>query len=196
MSAAAEPSYLFVTVEEDAWTDRVPEVSLLCDQAVLSVLEAACPALQGASVSLLLADDARVRELNRTYRDQDKPTNVLSFPATLTRPGETPRTAFEGVPLGLGDIVLAFETVTAEAAAQDKPIEHHLIHLVVHGTLHLLGYDHMTDDEAAVMEGLEVRILAGLGIADPYHDGSGPDGPASDGPESDGPKPNGIIGHG
>jgi len=168
MTAAPEPSYLFVTIEADAWTETVPEVSALCDQAVISVLDTVCPALQGASVSLLLADDARVRELNRTYREQDKPTNVLSFPATLTRPGETPRTAFDGVPLALGDIVLAYETVVGEAAAQDKPVEHHLVHLVVHGTLHLLGYDHMTDADAELMEGLEVRILAGLGIPDPY----------------------------
>jgi len=107
-------------------------------------------------VSVLLTDDASVRELNRTWRKIDKPTNVLSFPAA--RPGG---------PL-LGDIAIAYETVAREAAAENKPVLHHLAHLAVHGFLHLLGYDHQTDSQAEAMEGVERAALARLDIADPY----------------------------
>ena len=109
----------------------------------------------------MLTDDARVRELNREWRGQDKATNVLSFPAAQP-PGETPQ------PLMLGDIAIAYETTRNEAEAEGKPFQNHLSHLAIHGFLHLLGYDHLDDDEAEEMEGLERDILATLGIADPY----------------------------
>lgn len=108
----------------------------------------------GAELSVALADDATVRRLNRDYRGKDKPTNVLSFPGP-------------GGPL-VGDIVMALETLLAEAAEEGIAPEHHLAHLTVHGLLHLLGYDHETEDEALAMEALETAILAGLGIADPH----------------------------
>lgn len=117
----------------------------------------------GGELSLVLADDPRVRALNRDYRDQDKPTNVLSFPNM-----ETPPAA--GGPRLLGDVVLARETLQREAREQNKPLEDHLAHLVVHGVLHLMGYDHEEAAQAAEMEERERRILAGLGIADPYGD--------------------------
>lgn len=103
-------------------------------------------------ISVVLADDAFVRELNRTYRGKDKPTNVLSFPS-----GEH-----------LGDIVLALETVAREAEQQGKSFKAHAQHLLVHGTLHLLGHDHEQESEAEVMEQLEVKILKKLGVANPY----------------------------
>ena len=106
----------------------------------------------------MLADDAFVQHLNKTWRGKDQPTNVLSFPAGENTAGID----------HLGDIVLALETITREAREQDKKPADHLTHLVVHGMLHLLGYDHEDDDEAEEMEALERRILAGLGIADPY----------------------------
>jgi probable rRNA maturation factor len=108
-----------------------------------------------------LTDDAAIRLLNRDWRGMDKPTNVLSFPQA-----DLP----EGVdaPQPLGDVIIALETLQAEAAAEGKAPAHHLAHLVVHGTLHLMGYDHLEDDEAEEMEALERRILAGLGIDDPY----------------------------
>ena len=112
-------------------------------------------------VAVMLTDDARVRELNREWRGQDKATNVLSFPAAQP-PGETPQ------PLMLGDIAIAYETTRSEAEAEGKPFQNHLSHLAIHGFLHLLGYDHLDDDEAEEMEGLERDILATLGIADPY----------------------------
>jgi probable rRNA maturation factor len=113
-----------------------------------------------AEACVALSDDATVRELNARYRGKDKPTNVLSFPA------------LEGFgaaePQSLGDIVLAQETVEREAAEQGIAAAHHLQHLVVHGLLHLLGFDHETDEEAQEMEGIEVEVLATLGIPNPY----------------------------
>jgi probable rRNA maturation factor len=109
-----------------------------------------------------LADDAHVRTLNRTYRGKDAPTNVLSFPAPALPAGVATPTAL------LGDIILAEETVVREAVELDVSPGHHFDLLVVHGLLHLLGYDHETEDEAREMEGLEIAILADLGIEDPY----------------------------
>jgi probable rRNA maturation factor len=107
-------------------------------------------------VSVLLADNAAVRELNRTWRKVDNPTNVVSFPAA--RPGGAL----------IGDIAIAFETVRDEAAAEGKVFLHHLAHLAVHGFLHLMGYDHETDSQADAMEAIERAALARLAIADPY----------------------------
>jgi probable rRNA maturation factor len=113
-------------------------------------------------IAVVLADDAAVQRLNREHRGKDSPTNVLSFPAA----GDAPPAA--DAPLLLGDVVLAGETIGREARAQGKPLADHLSHLVVHGVLHLLGYDHMRAAEARRMEALETEVLAGLGIADPY----------------------------
>jgi probable rRNA maturation factor len=117
-------------------------------------------------VSLLLTDDAGMRELNRAWREIDRPTNVLSFPGSGT-PGA------DGV-RHLGDIALAFDTVAREAEAEGKSLAHHLAHLIVHGVLHCLGHDHEADAEAQTMEALEIEALARLGIADPYRDMAAP----------------------
>lgn len=140
-------------VLDAAWQSALPGVERL-------VRRAARAALAGArrsgrrTLSVALADDRRVRALNARDRKKDKPTNVLSYPS-----GEH---AF------LGDIVLARQTVWREARQQAKSPADHVIHLVVHGTLHLVGYDHEDDAEADRMEALERRVLAKLGIADPY----------------------------
>ena len=110
-----------------------------------------------AEFSILLADDALLAELNSLHRGKDGPTNVLSFP--------------DDDGSAIGDIAIAYETVMTEAAAQEKSSRDHLLHLIVHGVLHLLGHDHLEDGAAAVMEGIEAEILAGIGIADPYQDG-------------------------
>jgi probable rRNA maturation factor len=117
--------------------------------------------LSSGEICVALSADAEVAELNATYRGKPAATNVLSFPAV-------PLVPVDGEPRFLGDVVLALETMQREAADLGLAVAHHLQHLVVHGMLHLLGYDHQTDAEAEAMEALEVRILARLGIADPY----------------------------
>jgi probable rRNA maturation factor len=113
--------------------------------------------LAGHGLAVLLTDDAAIRRLNATWRGIDKPTNVLSFPAPQHDPSGS-----------LGDIAIAYETTAREAAAEHKPLAHHLSHLAVHGFLHLLGYDHERDAEAEEMEGLERKVLGLLGVPDPY----------------------------
>jgi probable rRNA maturation factor len=164
----AETLSVSVATEAEGWAEVLPDPELHVARIVRTTLQTVCPDLSFASVSLLLADDAQVQVLNRTWRGKDQATNVLSFPATDARPGRTPEPEFLGVPLELGDVALAYETCEREARAQAKPITQHIDHLIVHGVLHLLGYDHMTEDEASIMEGLEVKILAGLGVPDPY----------------------------
>jgi probable rRNA maturation factor len=115
-------------------------------------------------VSVLLASNEEIRELNRKWRGQDKATNVLSFPASPSPHAGLPG----GPPPVLGDIALAFETIADEAERDRKSFPDHLAHLVVHGYLHILGYDHESVAEAEIMERLEADILGGLGIADPY----------------------------
>jgi probable rRNA maturation factor len=117
---------------------------------------------------LKLSDDAEVRALNRQFRGQDKPTNVLSFPSGDDWPAGEDED--DGAALPLGDIIIALETVEREAAALDKPLRHHLAHLVVHGILHLFGFDHLEDEEAEEMEQLERQVLAQLGIPSPYEE--------------------------
>ncbi|SHF55984.1 probable rRNA maturation factor [Litoreibacter ascidiaceicola] len=123
-------------------------------------------------ISLLACNDARVAELNTEFRGKPMPTNVLSWPSeerAAQVPGMIPMLP-DGASheLELGDIAIAFETCTREADDAGKPFEDHVTHLLVHGTLHLLGFDHTNDPDAALMEGLETRILAKLGIEDPY----------------------------
>lgn len=132
--------------------------------------------LPGAELSLLMTDDKRIRAVNRDWRGIDKATNVLSFTAA-------PPERIASSPV-LGDIALAFETVAAEAMAEDKTMADHLSHLVIHGLLHLLGEDHETQDQAERMEALEVAALARLGIADPYADSDPLPPPQTDPAES------------
>lgn len=113
-----------------------------------------------AEVSLVLADDAFVQELNRDYRGKDKPTNVLSF--------ETKMKPAKGQPYVAGDIIVAYQTVVREAAEQGKSFDAHLAHLLTHGVLHLLGYDHLTDKQAEKMEGIEIKLMKKLGYDNPY----------------------------
>ena len=143
-----------IEVEDPAWTDGLPDAGAL----VLAAAEAtlASEGAVGEGVSLLLTDDGSLRDLNRRFRQQDKATNVLSFPAP-----QNPERF-------LGDVALAFGVCAREAQEQGKPLAHHLQHLVAHGVFHLLGYDHETDAQAEAMEGLERDVLAGLGIPDPY----------------------------
>ncbi len=154
-----------LAVEDERWETAVPDLELLVTRAVEAGLAVAPERPEGpVEVSVLLADDETVQELNRTWRGKDKPTNVLSFPAA-----PQPRHAEAALPLG--DVVLAYETMVRESEEQGKPLQNHLVHLLVHGTLHLVGQDHELGlAEAEAMEALEVAALATLGIPDPYSD--------------------------
>ena len=149
---------LAIDIEDEAW-DTLPGLSRLAEEAASAAL--AGRGVNGA-VTLLFTSDDEMQALNKQWRGKDKPTNVLSFPAA----GGMPVPAGEDPPLG--DIALAFQTVAREAAEQGKSLAHHTSHLIVHGMLHLLGYDHEEDGEAEEMENEERVILARLGIADPY----------------------------
>lgn len=155
-----------ISVENDLWGDEdsllsAAEKVLGCAASYLATHEKQPFPPHPVEVSLVFTDDESVREINAEWRGKDKPTNVLSFPAFPVTPGKKPG------PM-LGDIVIAHETVEREAIELEKPFEEHLTHLMVHGFLHLFGYDHMENNEAEKMEALETRILAELGLSDPY----------------------------
>jgi probable rRNA maturation factor len=152
-----------IEIEDEAWTKVEPEVEALVWRAAQAVLDAH-EDIEGQGIVILLADDDSVQVLNRDFRQKDYATNVLSFPSPPNPEGQ------------IGDIVLAFGVCAREAAEQGKPLAHHLQHLVAHGVLHLLGYDHQDDAEAQAMEAFEREILAGLDIPDPYAEASSPEG--------------------
>ena len=151
------------------WDSNTRWDELARSAATAAIAESAFPQLaegpRGVEISLRLGSDEEVRLLNAQWRGKDKPTNVLSFPMA---DGAELTAAIRGPELMLGDIIMAHGVCAAEAAAKAVPIERHAAHLMVHGTLHLLGYDHASDAEAEDMEAREVRALARIGIADPY----------------------------
>lgn len=148
-----------ILIDADCWQQE-PEASELVRRAVEQAARHSPEPVTDAEVAIMLTDDNGVQALNRDWRGIDKPTNVLSFPAPQPVAGLRPRP--------LGDIAIAYETTRREADSESKPFAHHLSHLAVHGFLHLIGYDHETDDEAETMENLERAILAQLGVPDPY----------------------------
>jgi len=155
-------------IDMEGWPDG--EWEALAMRAAVACADAAAElANPRLSASLLFTSDEEVHTLNREWRERDKPTNVLSFPMLARE--ELLDLSAEGPPAMLGDVALAYETCAREAAAKSVPLEHHAAHLIVHGLLHLAGYNHETcEEDADKMEALEVRILAKLGIADPYMD--------------------------
>ena len=164
---------LEIDIEADAeWDSSTDWSRLVRSAAEAAVAESAFPQLAQAEraveLSVRLTGDEEVRALNAEWRGKDKPTNVLSFP--LADQDELQRAAVGGPELMLGDIVLARGTCVREAEEKQISLEQHAAHLLVHGTLHLLGYDHHQDEEAADMEARETRALARLGIADPYEE--------------------------
>ncbi|WP_201723042.1 rRNA maturation RNase YbeY [Caulobacter sp. X] len=142
-------------IEDEAWTTAAEDAEALVWRAAQAVLDAH-EDIEGQGIVILLTDDDSVQALNRDFRQKDYATNVLSFPSPPNPEGQ------------IGDIALAYGVCAREAAEQGKPLAHHLQHLVAHGVLHLLGYDHERDDEAEAMEALEREILAGLDVPDPY----------------------------
>ncbi|HEY9218302.1 MAG TPA: rRNA maturation RNase YbeY [Phenylobacterium sp.] len=154
-----------VQIDDDAWLEALPEVKKLGYAAADAALSFLPPEMgEDLGLVVFLTDDETVRDLNERFRGKDAPTNVLSFPSPPDNP--------EG---HVGDIALAYGVCVREAAEQHKTLAAHVQHLVVHGVLHLVGYDHENDAEADEMEGLERIILTGLGVADPYQAGQGTD---------------------
>lgn len=146
-----------VIIETDAWTAYRD-----AEDIVRKAIEAAATfENRTGEVAVMLTDDTTIQQLNAQWRGMDKPTNVLSFPASSAIPAQDGH---------LGDIAIACETVAREAEAENKAFSDHLAHLAIHGYLHLIGFDHESDDEACRMENLETRILSSLAIADPYAD--------------------------
>ena len=144
-----------IEIEDEAWTAAAQDAEALVWRAAQAVLDAH-EDIEGKGIVILLTDDDSVQALNRDFRQKDYATNVLSFPSPPNPEGQ------------IGDIALACGVCIREAAEQGKPLSHHLQHLVAHGVLHLLGYDHESEDEAEAMEALEREILAGLDVPDPY----------------------------
>ncbi|WP_303827267.1 rRNA maturation RNase YbeY [Asticcacaulis taihuensis] len=155
MSEKIEP-LIDIEVEADGWLDALPDVQEVVQTGILAALNAV-DVTEQTDIVVLLCDDAEMKSLNKEYRQKNAPTNVLSFPAPKMK----------GM-AHLGDIALGLETCMREAAEQQKTLKNHVLHLSVHGALHLLGYDHMTDEEAEEMENLERDILKSLNVADPY----------------------------
>jgi probable rRNA maturation factor len=143
-----------IVIDSPLWRNE-PDAAAVIRRTIGAAAEMTDEISQPSELAVMLCDDAAMRELNTRWRRRPEPTNVLSFPAA----GRTE---------ALGDIAIAYETTAREAEAEDKAFADHLAHLAVHGFLHLLGYDHQSDTEAAAMERLEAAILARLGVADPY----------------------------
>lgn len=150
-----------IRIASSGWRAALPNPAAAVRRAAVAALKAELPAKARTSLSILLTDDAEMRKLNAGWRAKDKPTNVLSFPAENAVDPARP-------PAYLGDVALGLATCKREAREQKKTLADHVAHLTVHGVLHLIGYDHMDDDQAEAMEPLETEILAGMGIADPY----------------------------
>lgn len=159
-------------IEDTRWDELGLEALAL--RAVTSTLAALDLAFDQYTLCVMGCDDARIATLNSQFRGKPTPTNVLSWPAedlSPDEPGEEPYLPGEGDPndpLPLGDIALAYDTCAREAVEGDKPMADHVTHLIIHGLLHCLGYDHIHDEDATRMEALEVRILASMGLPDPY----------------------------
>jgi len=157
---------------DEEWDSSGSWDDLVRRAAEAAIAESAFPQLatgdRPVELSVRLTGDNQVRELNAEWRGKDRPTNVLSFPLAETRDLQDANVA--GLELLLGDIVLAHGVCKAEAAEKRLTVEQHATHLIVHGTLHLLGYDHLADDQAADMEAREVRALDRLGIGNPYEE--------------------------
>ena len=147
-------NHIDINVTDPNWHELIPGLEGFCRKVLLQTLPLLHKPLTG-ELSIALINDEEMRTLNRTYRQKNTPTNVLSFP----NPGPDPL---------LGDIVISRETVIKEAEERAKPIQHHFTHMLVHGFLHLQGYNHEKDDEAEIMEQLEINILQTFDIDNPY----------------------------
>ena len=154
---------LALEIEDPRWTRALPDVAALVEKAIALALADVDDTSRTIEVGVRLVDDGTIQGLNRDWRGRDKPTNVLSFPLGDPAPVDDP-----DFPWLIGDIVMSFDTMKAEAERDGKTLEHHVAHLAIHAALHLIGHDHEDEAEAEAMEAAEVKLLAGLGISDPY----------------------------
>ena len=154
-----------IDVRDAIWGDVNFDVTALCRAAATEAIAPEEDISGEVEISVVLADDAFVRELNRAWRHVDMPTNVLAFPCS----GGDERGGI-GAERLLGDVIVAFQTTRREAGELDLTLQHHFAHLIIHGVLHLLGYDHIDDGDAAIMEKLEIEALARLGMENPYEE--------------------------
>jgi len=154
---------LEVLVVAGCWESE-PSAGSVIHRAIATAAEFVAVDVADTELAVMLTDDAGIRTLNRNWRGIDKPTNVLSFPALQPSGARGPADP----PRMLGDIAIGYETTRKEAGEEQKPFDHHLSHLAIHGFLHLIGYDHEKDEQAETMEELEREILSQLGIPDPY----------------------------
>jgi probable rRNA maturation factor len=159
-----------VNIEDERWQSL--DIEALAQRACGAALQHLGIDPDGFEIGLLACNDARIAGLNAEFRGKPVPTNVLSWPSKeRARPGEhplPPKSDPGGMPVELGDIAISYDTCAREAAEAGKEITNHVTHLLVHGVLHLLGYDHISDQDAAIMERLEGEVLGKLGISDPY----------------------------
>ena len=154
--SSARQMNISIAIEAGDW-QSVVDLEILTHVAIAAALEID----EKRSIDVLYTDDSSIQVINQKWRGKDGPTNILSFPAA-------PQPVPAGEVAHLGDLVLGWQTIVREASEAGKPLNHHITHLVIHGTLHLLGFDHETDAEAALMEAREIAILAGMGLGNPY----------------------------
>jgi probable rRNA maturation factor len=157
--------HLVIEAEDPRWREALPDIDAILSRAIELALEKTESGGRPIEIGVRLVDDGAIRGLNRDWRGRDKPTNVLSFPLGAAEPAGDP-----SLPWLIGDIVMGFDTVRAEAEAEGKPLGHHVAHLAIHAALHLLGHDHEAEQDAALMERAEIALLDRLGIPDPYRE--------------------------
>ena len=152
-----------INIHDKCWRDIIDDIESFTHKIINQALEEIISSDKNIDISIVLANDIFVQELNKNYRNKDKPTNVLSFP-------QTEQSDFNNdIPfISLGDIIIAFETIECEAKEQNKSFNHHYAHMLTHGCLHLLHFDHQTEEKAKIMESKEIAILSKLDIKNPY----------------------------
>lgn len=158
------PYEIDISVQDQRWCVAIPEIETLTCAAITRILEQSEYSDKSPEVSIVLADNIFIQNLNKAYRYKDTPTNVLSFPQTEVNDTKAQPQPF----INLGDIIIAYETIIKEAQDQNKTLTDHYTHMLIHGCLHLMHYDHQTDEQADIMETLEINILNTLDIKNPY----------------------------
>ena len=172
MTATMQEPLVDILIEDPRWEEI--DLPALAEHAARAVLADRGLDVEDFEISLLGCDDARIAVLNADFRGKARPTNVLSWPSDERAAEDDgaepdlPEPFAPGIPEGLGDIAIAYETCVREAGEQGKALRDHVLHLLVHGTLHLLGFDHIREGDAALMEEIEVRVLDRMGILNPY----------------------------